>query len=74
MKPADLDRVNVGWKCACGEELPLRQRLTKQEMNLWLDRVPIRKQLAILFLFSEGEPVSKIAASKKIHEHSVRFL
>ena len=54
MKLADFDRVNMGWRCKCGHEVPLRKRLSETELKLWLDRVCLRKQLAVVFLFADG--------------------
>jgi hypothetical protein len=53
-KPVDISPLNLGWRCRCGVKTSFRSTLSESEAEQWLPKVPIRKQLAGLWMFSFG--------------------
>ena len=61
MKPLDLTPQNLGFRCICGHRLPIQQFLGEQASGEWLQKVPMRKQLAALWLYANGRTVDQVS-------------
>ena len=59
MMKTDMD---MNWRCSkCGDRKTLRTALSEEEQKMWLDRMPLRKQLCAIWHLCNGESVDKTA-------------
>jgi hypothetical protein len=66
MQLCDLTAGCLGWCCKFGKRFNFKDSLSDAENHLWLDRVPIRKQLTAIHHLFHGASAEEAAELKKI--------
>ena len=73
LRPDESDRDNLNFRCkTCGHRVSFRDLLIDHpEANtIWLPKVPLRKQLAIIWDMCQGKSVNSIAEERDCHANS----
>ena len=73
-KPVDCADGVVGFRCSCGKRYGLQARMAPEEKVWWLERVPLRHQLAAHWCFTRGYTAAEVSDSLKLGPETVQDL
>ena len=72
MTLTDIHPGILGWRCRCGDRTSLLKAITEQtDVFPWLPKVPLRKQLGVVWLLTRRRSIQDICEIASISEDSV---